>query len=78
MEATLSAIGAKTLLLAGDEDRVVPSPLTFAMAAEIASCRTLLLEGVGHATCLQAPAEVARALTCFIDDKLPRQGVDTP
>lgn len=78
MEATLSAVDAKTLLLAGDADRVVPPALTFALAAEIGSCWKLLLKGVGHATCLQAPAEVARAVTCFIDDRLPHQGFDTP
>lgn len=64
----LADIAAPTLLLAGDSDRVVPAHLTFDMALWIAGARQRLLPGVGHATCLQAPAEVAQALTRFIED----------
>lgn len=64
----LSDIRARTLLIAGDSDRVVPARLTLDMATRIADCRQVLLPGVGHATCLQAPAEVAEAITRFIDE----------
>ncbi|MGJ7565109.1 alpha/beta fold hydrolase [Variovorax sp. GB1R11] len=64
----LADIAAPTLLLAGDSDRVVPAHLTFDMGLWIANARRQLLPGVGHATCLQAPAEVAQALTRFIED----------
>ncbi|MDM0066874.1 alpha/beta hydrolase [Variovorax sp. J31P207] len=62
-----SAIQAPTLLIAGDSDQVVPARLTFALAGLIPHSRTALLAGVGHATCIQAPAEVAQALIHFID-----------
>jgi 3-oxoadipate enol-lactonase len=64
----IADIAAPTLLIAGDSDRVVPARLTFDMALQIAHSRQLLLPGVGHATCLQAPAEVAEAITRFTED----------
>jgi pimeloyl-ACP methyl ester carboxylesterase len=64
----LGDIAAPTLLLAGDSDRVVPAHLTFDLGMWIEGARQLLLPGVGHATCLQASAEVAQALTRFIED----------
>jgi pimeloyl-ACP methyl ester carboxylesterase len=71
----LSDIAARTLLIAGDSDRIVPPRLTAEIAVQIRDCRQILLAGVGHATCLQAPAEVAQAIVRFIDDDLPGQGV---
>ncbi|MFM9925355.1 alpha/beta hydrolase [Variovorax sp. H27-G14] len=62
-----ASIAAPTLLLAGDSDRVVPAHLTFDMGMWIENAHQLLLPGVGHATCLQAPALVAQALTRFFE-----------
>ncbi len=64
----LPDIAAKTLLISGDSDRVVPTRLTFAIATQIADCRQLLLQGVGHGTSLQAPAELAEAVIRVIED----------
>lgn len=68
LDVALSRIQARTLLIAGDSDLVVPSRLTFDMGLAIEDTQTLLLAGVGHATCLQVPAQVAAGITAFIDD----------
>ena len=60
------AITAPTLLLTGAEDRLVPSALTLSMAPLIANSRSLTLPGIGHATALQAPDEVASCLVEFL------------
>lgn len=61
-----SAITAPTLLLTGDEDRLVPSALTLSMEPLIANSRQVVLKGVGHATALQAPDAVASRLVEFL------------
>jgi len=65
-QISLSQVVAPTLLLAGDNDLVVPASVTFDIASQIRGCERVLLPGVGHATCLQAPQAVARAITHFI------------
>lgn len=69
-EIRMSDIAAPTMLMAGDSDRVVPAHLTFDLGMWIENARQLLLAGVGHATCLQAPVPVAQALTRFIEETL--------
>ena len=69
-EVRLSDIAAPTMLLAGDSDRVVPAHLTFDLCMWIENARQLLLPGVGHATCLQAPVPVAQVLTAFLEETL--------
>lgn len=80
LDLPLSAIQSPTLLLAGDSDQVVPARLTFDLANQIARTQLALLPGVGHATCLQAPAEVAQAVIRFFDGhpESPRQGGTQP
>lgn len=62
----LSSITAPTLVLAQAEDRLVPPAHTLSIAAEIASARTLLLEGLGHVGTIQAPERIAAAITPFL------------
>lgn len=65
---TLAAgdIAAKTLLLAGACDRLVPSALTVGMKDAIRDTESAVLAGVGHITCVQAPKEVADHLQRFL------------
>ncbi|MBI5277927.1 MAG: alpha/beta fold hydrolase [Burkholderiales bacterium] len=60
-----SAIALRTLVLAGEIDRVVPAPVTLGLAETMPDARAVLLEGVGHATVLQDPARVAREIRNF-------------
>ncbi|WP_428670163.1 alpha/beta fold hydrolase [Reyranella sp.] len=64
-QASADAIGRPTLLIAGEEDRIVPASVTLGMAATIAGARTVALTGVGHATTLQVPDLVARHVLDF-------------
>ena len=60
-----SAIAAPTLVLAGSIDRVVPAQATLDLASRIPAARSVLLEGVGHATVLQEPLRVAQEIRRF-------------
>lgn len=64
-------IAAPTLLLAGELDRVVPPAVTLAMAERIRGARASLLPGVGHATALQAPEQLARHFIPFAAGQAP-------
>ncbi|MDP9920543.1 3-oxoadipate enol-lactonase [Variovorax boronicumulans] len=66
LEADLAAITAPTLVLTGDADAVVPPDVALSITREIPGCRSVVLPGVGHATAMQAPAQVAAALTQFL------------
>jgi pimeloyl-ACP methyl ester carboxylesterase len=65
--ATPTSIGARTLLLSGELDRIVPPAITLGMSGQISDCRQALLEGVGHATALQAPTKVASLIVDFLE-----------
>jgi len=55
----LASLPMPTLLLAGELDKVVPPRVTLGMAAMIRDSEAILLDGVGHAGCLQAPEIIA-------------------
>lgn len=55
----------RTLLLACELDRVVPSHVTLAMAQQIDGAEALLLPGLGHAAAVQAPDVVAAQIRRF-------------
>lgn len=61
-----AAIEAPTLVIAGAADRVVPAQLTMELAAVLPHAKSLLLQGVGHVTVMQAPQAVADAITQFL------------
>ena len=56
---------APTLLIAGELDRVVPTQLTMSMATMIQHSEVVLLNGIGHAGCLQAPEAIANHIQRF-------------
>lgn len=64
-QASAGEIGRPTLLIAGEEDRIVPAAVTLGMAGTIAGARFVALAGVGHATTLQVPESVARHVLEF-------------
>ena len=66
LDADAAAITAPTLLVAGEFDRVVPPSVTLAMARRIPGAQVALLRGVGHATALQAPEELAAHIVPFL------------
>lgn len=66
LDADAGAIAARTLLLAGELDRVVPAGVTLSMATRIPGALTHVLPGVGHATALQAPEPLAEQLVAFL------------
>ena len=73
---TARDIGAATLLVAGQCDRLVPPALTLGMTSDIVRSECVVLEGVGHITCVQAPADVANHLRRFLGGKGDGQGGD--
>jgi 3-oxoadipate enol-lactonase len=64
----LAAIEARTLLIAGELDRVVPMHVTLAIEPLLRDARHVVLPGVGHATTLQAPAALAHHLVRFLKE----------
>lgn len=67
-ETTMAArnITAKTLLLAGQDDRLVPAEHTLGMKHEIVRSEFVALEGVGHISYVQAPQAVAEHVRRFL------------
>lgn len=59
-------IGAPTLVLTAELDRVVPPAVTLDLADQIRGARSVLLPGVGHATALQAPLLLAQHIDRFL------------
>lgn len=71
LDADPAGITAPTLVLAGEQDRVVPARLTLQLADAIPHSRRLLLAGVGHVTVMQATQPVADAITDFLSTPEP-------
>jgi len=66
LDTNAADIAAPTLLVAGEFDRVVPPGVTQSMATHIRGAQTALLPGVGHATALQAPEQLASHIVRFL------------
>jgi 3-oxoadipate enol-lactonase len=62
----LSRIRAPTLVLAGAEDRLIPSAHSLAIADEIPGATKLLLDGVAHVGTMHAPERIADAVLAFL------------
>jgi 3-oxoadipate enol-lactonase len=60
------AISAPTLVLAGNEDRLIPKAHTLSLAREIAGAKTSIIAGVGHVGTIQDPAAVAAEVRAFL------------
>jgi len=77
LDGSPAAIEALTLLLAGELDRVVPPHVTLGMAALLPRSAQVLLPGIGHATALQAPDEIADLLIGFLTTGSPATAAST-
>ena len=65
----LREVRARTLLLLGAADRLVPNAASAALADEIGGTAIDVMAGVGHVGALQAPFEVAARIRCFLEDE---------
>jgi pimeloyl-ACP methyl ester carboxylesterase len=66
--AQMKTIEAPTLVVWGDEDKLVAPDLAPYVAAAIPHARLLMLENVGHVAMIEKPAETARAVLALIED----------
>ncbi len=64
----LTRIQAPTLVIWGDQDRLVPATLAPRTAQSIADCRLLVLPGVGHCAQMEDPVSTARAILALLED----------
>jgi pimeloyl-ACP methyl ester carboxylesterase len=63
----LHRVRAPTLIVAGDQDRIVPASYPQRFAEAIADAELLTLEAAGHAPHLDRPAEALAAIERFLD-----------
>jgi 3-oxoadipate enol-lactonase len=68
----LGAVRAPTLVLCGREDRATPPIHSQRIAEKIPGARMVWIEGAGHLSTLEKPAEVNEALVPFVRDQLSR------
>ncbi|MBC5768224.1 alpha/beta fold hydrolase [Ramlibacter albus] len=61
-----SRVSARTLLMAGTRDRLIPPAATFELAKDIANARQVELAGVPHVGPIEAPDRVAQAVRAFL------------
>lgn len=66
--ATLRRIGAPTLVVWGDTDRLVAPDLAPYVAAAIPDSRLLVLDHVGHTAMMEAPEVTGRAVLALVED----------
>lgn len=62
----LAAIDVPTLVICGARDRVAPPDHARRMAAAIRGARLAIIEGAGHISNIEAPAEFNAALAAFL------------
>jgi pimeloyl-ACP methyl ester carboxylesterase len=63
----LPQISAPTLIIVGAEDAITPLEVSEAMQREIRGSRLEIIEGAGHVSNIERPAEFNRALKEFLD-----------
>ena len=56
----------RTLIIAGDEDKVSPPSYVKDLAAKMESCKLEILSGVGHWHCFEDSSRVAKAIQDFL------------
>jgi pimeloyl-ACP methyl ester carboxylesterase len=57
-----------TLILAGDDDPLIPTPTTHALASAIAGAKLSLIRGGGHLLPINQPVEMAGIVRQFLND----------
>jgi pimeloyl-ACP methyl ester carboxylesterase len=66
LTAVLGAVGAPTLVVAGDADVRAPLPVAEAIRAGIPGSRLVVLPGVGHVVTVESPDAVTREMRAFL------------
>lgn len=66
----LSLINAPTLVLTGDDDRIVPTEQSVRLAQELPDARLMVIQDCGHVPQEECPEEFLRAVTYFILEHL--------
>jgi pimeloyl-ACP methyl ester carboxylesterase len=76
IDVSLGAITAPTLVLAGNEDRLIPPAHTLSLAREVPGARSAVIPGVGHVGTIQDPAAVAAEVIAFLQSEKPKHIVE--
>lgn len=67
-DGALRNVQAQTLVIAGGADVAAPASMTGALASGIRGARHAVLEGAGHLSAVEGPAEFAALVRAFLDD----------
>jgi 3-oxoadipate enol-lactonase len=65
----LRAIISPTLVIVGENDRLIPPAHSLSLADDINDARTATLPGLGHVATIQDPAAIAAEVLDFLQDK---------
>lgn len=65
----LPDIAAPTLVICGGADRLMPAENSELLASRIPDVQLLVLEGVGHGFCYEAPDEANKAIVDFLNGR---------
>jgi pimeloyl-ACP methyl ester carboxylesterase len=67
----LSTIAARTLVITGSQDRIVPLEFSRRLSAGISGAQFKLIEGAGHLLHLERPKEVNASIISFLEGDSP-------
>ena len=68
LERRLQRVTCPTLVIGGEEDRLVPNAMSDKYAAVLPNSRLTRIPGTGHEPCLERPRELADCLIEFIQE----------
>lgn len=68
LERRLQRVTCPTLVIGGEEDRLVPNAMSDKFAAVLPNSRLTRIPGTGHEPCLERPRELADCLIEFIQE----------
>ncbi len=63
----LDLVRCPTLVISGDDDRIIPASVPRALAEGIPDARLEILQGCGHAVVWDRPEELERAVSAFLE-----------
>ena len=71
LATALKKIGTPTLVITGDDDRVVPTAQSIRLAKELSLAQLAVIPNCGHVPHEECPAEFMQAVKKFLDKPLP-------
>ncbi len=78
LDGLLPGMAVPALVVAGEEDRIVPLATARAMAARLPGGRLDVVRGTGHMLVIEAPGRVAEAIDRFLRETASRTGTAAP